>query len=261
MLAYPQLATGALAQFPVQKRRSLRTIVNMLGDGHSIRLADPLGEITDWQLQYTNLSDQEATALRQFFEATEGGLRVFTFLDPTANLLAWSDHLDHAEWTKAPLLSITGGLADPLGGTNAWHVANSGAGAQSLFQTLEAPGGYLYSLSVYAKSAAPGAAVTFLLGSSRADRALSDAWSRITFSGFGDGAAEQVAFGIEVPAGGSVDLFGMQVEPQARASAYKPSTTGGVYPSAWFRDDTLALTATDVNRHSATVNIIHANRL
>ena len=261
MLAYPQLATGALTQFPVQKRRSLRTIVNILGDGHSIRLADPLGEITDWQLQYTNLSDQEATTLSQFFEATEGGLRVFTFLDPTANLMAWSDRLDHAEWTKGPLLSITGGLADPLGGTNAWHVSNSGAGAQSLCQTLAAPGGYLYCLSMYAKSSPSGSTVTLLRGSSRADRVLSDAWNRITFSGAGDDAAESVGFGIEVPGGGTLDLFGMQVEPQVCASTYKPSTTGGVYPTAWFRDDTLALTATDVNRHSATVNIIHANRL
>ena len=106
-----------------------------------------------------------------------------------------------------------------------------------------------------------GLTVTLLRGAARAERLLGPEWSRITFSGSGSAAAETIEFGIEVPPGGSLDVYGMQVEPQAGASVYKPSTLGGVYPSAWFRDDFLVTTATDVNRHSATVNIIHANRL
>src|SRR5690348_13150295 len=213
MLVYPQMTTGALTQLPVQKRHGLRTVVNTLGDGSSIKLADPSGEITEWRLRYTDLSDQEASALKQFFEATEGSLRVFTFLDPTANLFAWSDRLDHAEWIKGPLLSITSGLADPFGGANAWHLSNSGAAAQSLSQTLEAPGAYSYCLSAYARSSS-GATATLLRGSARADRILTANWARITFTGSADAAAESVEFGIELPAGGSLDLFGMQVEPQ-----------------------------------------------
>jgi hypothetical protein len=260
MLVYPQLTTGALAQFPAQKRRGMRTIVNMLGDGSSIKLADPPGELTEWQLQYAGLSDQEALALEQFFESVEGSLNVFTFLDPTSNLFAWSDQLDHAGWTKGPLLAVTGNVADPAGGTSAWHVSNSGSGAQSLSQTLEAPGGYVYCLSLYVKTAAAGLAATLLRGSARADRTVGTEWNRITFSGSGDGQADTIDFGIELPPGGALDLYGMQVEPQAGASAYRPSTSGGVYTNAWFRDDFLALTATDVNRNSAIVNI-HANRL
>lgn len=258
MLIYPQLTSGALTQFPSQKRRRLRTVLNVLGDGSGIKLADPAAEITEWQLEYSNLSDAEAGALQQFFEATEGSLQAFTFLDPTANLLAWSNQLDHAGWNKGPLLSIAGGLADPAGGTNAWHVSNSGSATQVLSQTLEVPGEYRYCLSVYAKSAA-GAAVILMCGPARAERALATEWSRIAISANG-GPTEPVEFGIEFPAGASADLYGMQVEAQPGASAYKPSTSGGVYPNAWFRDDYLAVTATDVNHHSATVNI-HANRL
>jgi hypothetical protein len=70
-----------------------------------------------------------------------------------------------------------------------------------------------------------------------------------------------VVFGIQVPPGATVDIFGLQVEPQAAASVYKPSETGGVYENASFRDDVFLLTSTDVNRNSATVNIIHANSL
>jgi hypothetical protein len=258
MLVYPQLTTGSLMQFPSQKNRKLRTVVNLLSDGRSIKLADPAAEITKWQLQYSNLSDQEAAALQQFFESTEGGLQTFTFLDPTGNLFAWSDRLDHAGWNKDPLLALTGGLADPAGGTNAWRVSNSGAAAQSLSQILEVPAEYRYCLSVYAKSEA-GATVSLMCGPARAERALANEWSRIVISANG-GSTKTVEFGIEFPAGASADLFGMQVEAQPGPSAYKSSITGGVFPNASFQDDFLALTATDVNRHSATVNI-HANRL
>jgi len=258
MLVYPQLTSGTLMQFPAQKSHRLRTVVNLLSDGSCIKLADPPAEITLWQLQYANLSDQEAAALQQFFESTEGSLQTFTFLDPTANLFVWSDQLDHPGWNKGPLLSIAGGFADPAGGTNAWHVSNSGAAAQSLSQILEVPGEYRYSVSVYAKSGV-GTIVNLICGPARDQQALANQWSRIVISANG-GPTETVEFGIEFPAGASADLFGMQVEAQTGPSIYKPSTSGGVYPNAWFLDDSLALTATDVNRHSATVNI-HANRL
>jgi hypothetical protein len=256
VLVYPQLTSGALAQFPVRKRRRLRTAINRLGDGSCIKLADPPGETTEWELHYACLSDAEAAALQQFFDSVEGSLGVFTFVDPMGNLLTSSNQLDHAGWSRGPLLSMTGGLADPAGGTDGWHLSNSGIAAQSLTQALEAPAEYVYCLSVYARAAAP-TTLTLFCGSTRGAHVVGTDWKRIVLCGGG----APVEFGIEVPAGGSLDVYGMQVEPQAGASAYKPSTTGGVYPRAWFRDDFLALTATDVNRHSATVNIIHANGL
>jgi hypothetical protein len=260
MLVYPQLATGALSQFPVQKRRRLRTVVNTSLDGRAIKLADPAAEITEWQLAYAGLTDDEVAALEQFFAATEGTLNSFTFLDPTGNLFAWSDKLDNAAWAKDPFFSIAGGIADPAGGTNAWHLTDSGAGAQNISQTLSAPAGYLYCLSVFARSPQP-TAVTLLHGTNRADRTLGTNWSRITVTASGDASAESIAFGMELPAGGSADAFGLQVEPQAGGSVYKATTTGGVYENARFRDDALSITTTGVNCHSATVDIIYANNL
>jgi hypothetical protein len=260
MLVYPQLSTGALSQFPVQKRRRLRTIVNTSLDGRPIKLTDPGAEITEWQLAYAGLTDDEAAALQEFFAAAEGTLNSFTFLDPTANLFAWSDKLDHAAWAKEPFFSIAGEIADPAGGTNAWRVTDSGGGAQHISQTLPAPAGYLYCFSVYARSPQP-TAVTLLHGSHRADRTLGTNWSRIALTASGEALAESIAFGLELPAGASADAFGMQVEPQAGASLYKATTTGGVYEGARFRDDVLAITTTGVNCHSAMVHIIYANHL
>jgi hypothetical protein len=238
----------------------LRTVANASLDGRPIKLSDPGAEITEWQLAYAGLTDDEVAALQQFFAATEGTLNSFTFLDPTANLFAWSDELDNAAWAKEPFLLVAGGIADPAGGTNGWHLTDSGGAAQNISQTLSAPAGYVYCLSAFARSTQPIAA-TLLHGTNRADRTLGTNWRRLVFTASGDTAAESIAFGVELPAGASADVFGLQVEPQAGASIYKATTTGGVYQGARFRDDALSIITTGVNCHSATVNIIHANHL
>jgi len=98
---------------------------------------------------------RDRATLQQFFASMEGSLNGFTFLDPNGNLLAWSDDPSQVEWQKGSFLTLTGGVADPVGGTSAWTVANTGAGAQSLAQTLNAPSVYVYCLSVYAQAAQP----------------------------------------------------------------------------------------------------------
>jgi hypothetical protein len=257
---FPQLTTGTLAQFPVRKVRQKRTITNILGDMSTVKLSDANGEIIEWRLEYSGLSDAELTNLQQFHVAAEGSLNAFTFLDPTANLLAWSDQLNNAAWSADPFLVLTGGLSDPAGGNNGWQLTNTGMAPQSILQTLNAPGGYTYCVSTYAMSASSDV-VTVVLGGNRTTVALTNRWSRIGASGHGDPTAESISFGLELSAGGSVDVFGMQVEAQPAASGYKASTAGGVYANAYLSDDTFSFTTTDVNCHSATINIAYVNRL
>src|SRR4051794_32779101 len=130
MLVYPQLESGALTQYPVLKARRPRTVINRMPDGSTIRIADPAAETTEWLLAYEDLSDAEAIALRSFFDAAEGTLQSFTFLDPTGNLLAFSEQLDDNVWQRDPLLSTSSGIADPKGGTAAWQLRNQGGGDQ-----------------------------------------------------------------------------------------------------------------------------------
>ena len=106
---FPQLPTGALSQFPLRKRRLSRTVVNTMADGRTIKLPDVAAQVTEWQLQYTGLSDPELATLAQFFASVEGSLNGFTFLDPNGNLLAWSDDPSQVEWQKASFLTLTGG--------------------------------------------------------------------------------------------------------------------------------------------------------
>lgn len=151
-------------------------------------------------------------------------------------------------------------MGDPDGGTNAWQVTNSGAAAQDLTQTLTAPGGYLYCFSVYAKSASP-TTMTLLLGANRYAQSVGSVWQRFACTGRSDPTATSVTFGIELEAGAVIDVYGLQVEPQDTPSLYKASTTGGCYENARLRDDALSFTTTDVNRHSATVNVFYASNL
>ena len=260
MLVFPQLASGALAQFPVRRRRQARTVVNTLADGSSVKLADSPAAAVEWHLQYSALSDAELAALLAFFTAAEGTLNGFTFVDPAANLLAWSDDLSNVVWNTAPFLSVTGTLPDPLGGNAAWQLTNSGAAAESLTQTLTAPGGYTYCLSVYVKASGP-TTFTLLLGNRRYDQAAGPGWQRFACSGSGDPTASSTTFGIELGPGINIEVYGLQVEPQDSPSVYKASTSGGCYENARLRDDTLTFTSTDVNRHSATVHIFYANHL
>jgi len=260
MLVFPQLTTGALIQFPVRKLRRKRTITNTLGDMSTIKLADPYGETVEWRLEYSGLSDRELMNLQQFHLAAEGSLNTFTFLDPTANLLAWSDQLNNAVWSADPFLALTGGLSDPVGGINAWNLSNSGVAAQTLLQTLNAPGGYTYCTSAYVRSAS-GRTVSLVLGTNQTAATLSGTWTRIVASGYGTATENSIGFGLALPAGASVEVFGIQVEAQPAASGYKPSTTGGVYRNAYLVNDTFSFTSTDVNRHSATINIAYANRV
>jgi len=257
-MVYPQLSSGSLAQFPIRKQQLRRTVVNAAPDGSAIRLADPNGASTRWVLSYAGLTDSERAAMETFIESAEGSLNSFTFLDPAGNLLAWSDQLTNVVWQADPLLTLTGGAGDPAGGVLGWKLANSGAAAQSITQTLQAPGGYQYCLSVYLRGD-QATSVSLMGGGSQVERAVTTAWTRATFAMTGDPTANSIGFGIQVPAGATAYVYGMQVEAQAGASEYKSSTTGGVYAGARLASDQLTVTTTGPGQHACTVNIIHVN--
>ena len=63
-------------------------------------------------------------------------------------------------------------------------------------------------------------------------------------------------FGVEIGAGQSVDLFGMQAEAQPGASGYKQTFSKcGLYPRARFLDDTLSLTTEGPDQHACRIRI------
>jgi hypothetical protein len=256
MLYYPQLASGALGQYPVQKRSTHRTVVNDCQDGREIRLVDAGAASVAWSLAYGALADSELAALEQFFESAEGSLNSFTFLDPTANLLLWSESLGNAAWTASPLLQLTSNIADALGGTNATRVTNPTGSQGTIVQTLNAPGWFTYCLSVYVRASQSGN-ITLNLPSGNSSYPVQSGWKRIILSGHSQGTAGTITVGLGVPAGQTIDVFGLQLEAQPAASMYKQTfNTAGVYANAHFVSDTLSITTSAPNRHACTMQIV-----
>jgi hypothetical protein len=245
MLTYPQLT-----HFPIVRRRRRRTVVNAAEDGRAIKLADPAGSFTEWRLEYSDLSDSEAGSLEEFFVAAEGSLREFVFVDPTANLLAWNAKLDEAVWARDPLLAVSA----EDGYT---RLTNVGTGPQAITQTIDnGPSGFMYCFSVYARSE-NAASVHLLADGAAREQAIVPDWRRLRWSG----TVENARFGLRIGAAGVVDVRGLQVEAQAGASAARETTIGGIYKGARLQNDRFRLVATGQNRHSCTVNIVHANHI
>ena len=261
MFYFPQLSSGATGQFPITRQRSARTVVNQSWQGYQVKLADPGSAITDWHLSFAEMSDQELAALEALFQAVEGRLTPFTFLDPTDNLLAWSEQQSQAVWQAGPLLTLTGGVADPMGGTAAYQAGNPTAATLTLQQSINAPAFLDYCLSLYARSD-QSTQVWLVRGSATEAQAIGPEWTRLTSAGQLQDTADSISFGIALDPGATVDIFGIQVEAQTAASLYKQTAeTGGVYPNARFRDDALTITTVGPSRHSCELDIVNVEYL
>jgi hypothetical protein len=260
MLYYPQLTTGSIAQFPVTRTVNLRTVANQLPSGFTIRMTDTGAQKVQWRLVYSDLTDGERSSLESLFEASEGQLNTFTFLDPTDNLLMWSEDWTQAVWTPDPLLQVTGGVADPLGGSAAMQLTNTGQTTQQIIQNTSGPSSFVYCYSVYVRSNVPATIqlVVTATGQTTLTAVTTKAsWTRVTNSGSLSVQQEGIGFGVQLPAGVQVDAFGAQVEAQPGAGLYKQTIDlGGVYSSTRFSSDLLSVTATAPNQHSCQIGLI-----
>ena len=260
MLYYPQLTTGSIAQFPVSRTVNMRTVANQLPGGFTIRMADTGAQKVQWRLAYSDLTDSERSSIESLFEAAEGQLTTFTFLDPTDNLLLWSEDWTQSVWTPDPLLQVTGGVADPLGGSAAMQLTNAGQTAQQIIQNTSGPSSFVYCYSVYVRSNVPATIELVVAATGQVSSTsitTGAAWTRVTTSGSLSVQQNGVSFGVQLPAGVQVEAFGAQVEAQPGAGLYKKTIDlGGIYSNTRFSSDLLAVTATAPNQHSCQVGLL-----
>jgi len=257
-LFFPQLASGALTQYPIRKSRVGRTLQNILPDGSVILASDRSATRLIWQLAYTGLASEDMDALSAHFEACQGRLRSFTFLDPTNNLLTSSSNLSEQPWQADSSLSLTGQVLDGAGDITAVVLTNNGQADAGITQPLNIPAGYQYCFSIYARSAAPA---TFSLvrsgpGSVETEKFQTTSnWHRYVSSGkLNDTGTLRVA--IRAPAGQQIVLYGPQLEAQIAPSSYRPTfQTGGVYSNAHFGMDELPYSADAPNQFSTMFSI------
>jgi hypothetical protein len=259
MLYFPQLMSGAVAQWPVVRRIRKRTILNEQIGGGRIALSDAGAASVDWELELNDLSELEMDSIRSLFKTVEGRYGEFTFLDPTDNLLACSGDLGADVWEKDPFVMLTPGVSDPMLGLDASRVSNGGPTGQKVTQQLNAAAWYQYCVSVYVR--ANEASLVTLFGRAgvvqqRVEHQAGPKWKRINVPITLPAADEHVGFGLEIAAGAEVDVYGLQVEAQPAASGYKRTGgEGGIYPRARFDQDSLCETATGPGRYSCRVRI------
>jgi hypothetical protein len=247
-LCYPQLMSGSLAQYPIQKSRIVRTVKNVLPDGSMYLFPDPRGSHLMWHLEYVELSQVEIAQLQSLFAACSGPFRAFTFLDPTDNLLSWTSDLTNAAWSKSPTVQVTAGYADAFGGTGAFLIVNNGQAPAGISQTIATPANYQYCFSAYVHSD-QRVNVTLTRSGSTATAAISQAatpsWTRVVSAGQLNDSSTAFTVTLSVDPGQQVEVCGLQLDAQPAPSRYRATgRQSGVYANAHWGVDQLAVMAT-----------------
>jgi hypothetical protein len=246
-LFFPQLTSGAVAQYPIRKMRFVRTIKNVLLDGTIILYPDPDAARLIWELSYNNLSTIELGAIQAHFNNCVGRFHAFTFIDPTDNMLLYSSDLRSVAWQTSSLIQITPGAGDPDGGSSAFTVTNSGQASQTISQSVVVPANYQYCFSLYVNSDQPSTITLLRSGSSseeRTDLPVKASWTRIISSGQLNDPGAIFTVAISLAAGQRVELYGLQLEAQISPSRYRPTTqSAGIYSNAHWAVDELTVIA------------------
>lgn len=261
-LYFPQLTSGALAQYPIQKTRIVPTIKNVLLDGSMVLSSDlnfnSQASRLIWQLSYTDLDSVDIQALQMHFAACSGRFRSFTFIDPTDNMLVSSVDLTAANWQREAI-QLTLGASDPQGGTQGTVLTNVSQSTQQISQTLLVPSNYQYCWSAYIRSTQTGEVLLTRYGASASastSMSIGPTWTRAISSGRLNDAGTNVTVGIVLAPGQQVTVYGLQLEAQVQPSRYRATgQTGGVYPSAHWATDELAVVAQAPNLFSTYFSI------
>ena len=254
MLAFPQLESGAMAQMPIERTIRFRSRRNEARDGSAIHIGDPDYEERSWDLVFQDMTEAEWQALEALFAASEGRLGVFTFLEPGANLLAWSEKLTLTPWDVSG--SAIDEQTDPSGGSRGSRLP---AGS-SATQTIAAPSSYRYAGSAWLRTNAVGAKIRLSdSGAQVVERDVdsSGEWRRYVVRYSASSATDAMTLSIVAGSGASLDVYGPQLEAQLAASAYKISSAqGGVFANTRFDQDTLVDEASAPERHDTRVRLL-----
>ena len=252
-LVFPHLQSGATVQYPNSKSNLFPTVFNLQEDGFRY-WAEPTDSSLRWRLNFAGLSALEASTLRTFFEVTQGKLKDFLFLDPSGNLLTWSEDVTRPNWLKAPLTAASSAV-----GTNSVvHTFGGGPGnVCAITQTLAVPANSLICASLKARASAPivlKLLVTDSVVESYVSVTLTDTWKGVTVAHQGSGSGQEKSVQISLPLGGTADISELMVSPQPFPAVYVPTREGsGIHQETRFDQDDLVLTASDKDEYSCQI--------
>ncbi len=246
MPLFPQVASGAVSQFPIRATPRYLTRRNVMADGTLFRYADMANPLGQFEVNFAALPDADINSLITFFQGRRGKYNRFTFLDPLRNLLKWSEDFTQAAWSSSGAPTITSGQADPLGGTGA-QLVTAGAGGASIWQDIAAgPESQYFTGSIWLKQSTPAVSVTIRVedaAGQQGDFVVTPpaAWQRFwSTKQFASSAASLTRLTIIFPASASVYTFGGQLAYLPGPGGYtKTKGTAGVHLTCRFEEDAL----------------------
>jgi hypothetical protein len=257
MRIFPELKSGAAGQFPWRRTIGYRVVRNHLAAGAEIDYGDVSYEMRRWVLPFTDLEDAEWQAIRDLFEETGGRRLPFVFIEPGANLLAWSEAIDQSVWAKSPGVTANGGQPDPVNGSSATTL--SADANWSLAQSIAAPASRAFAASAWLKCNTSGSTLRLSDGAGQTKQlpiSGDNLWRLYELSWRQASAAEQVIFEVSGPAGATIGAYGLQVEPQLGRSSYKRTKAQpGIYANTFFDQDSLEQNLTAPDHNTGTVRI------
>ena len=220
---------------------------------------DDAARKTNWSWDYTGVTLNEATALQDFFQACDGPLRPFTFMDPTGNLLSNSSDFRASEWHVPTPATISGASLSPLPGAAAWMVTNDGQSVQELTQLLSIRCNYDYCFSLYVRSATPQSVTLFRRSSVSEQITLFETgpeWKRLWRSGNLQDQSTGLSVGVKLSPGQQLSMSAAQLEAQPGVSPYRRGQqTGDLYVNAHWAFDELNVRYLGPNSCAVSVSI------
>ena len=150
-------------------------------------------------------------------------------------------------------------IESPNGTATGSRFTTSAALPRRIRQVIEAPGTFNYCFSFYAKAEVTASIHVHRQAGSFTkidDTRLSPTWKRYWYSGSPQQEVTTITVGIEIPVGGQVDLYGMQVIAQPGPGVYqKTNSLSGVYEKVRFAEDRLVFTSNGLNDNSTKIRL------
>jgi len=222
----------------------------------------PTGPLSRFAVAYSNITDAEINTLYSFFQSVKGSYGSFAFLDPSGNLLQYSELFSNAYWTKTS--SITPGQPDPLGYGNRASTATAGYIEAVVGPSAGGMSGFVLCASIYVKPAANNTTVT--LGF--IDNTTSIQYTKATV--LNAGGYSRLFYTLLVPTnnqflfycnfGGTCNIFGAQVGPQKGEGAYVLTPGNyGYHANCRFDVDEFVTTSIGPNQNQLSLPIVEFN--
>jgi hypothetical protein len=141
-------SNGIRAHYPNEVSFEHLTNATDLASGKRYSASWRNAPLSRFTLNFAGLIDNEVSVLRGFMANCHGRYATFQYVDPTGNLLQYSEDFTQAPWVKACTV-VSAGLLDPFGGTTGSTLAGDGSGNSSISQVVFIDPGVAGSISCF----------------------------------------------------------------------------------------------------------------